>query len=117
MNKDEKTARKDGHTPGPWRAVRVKNCHGLHAEGYSIETVNRVGELASFGPCKEIAGAFFGNESNARLIAAAPDLLALLKEAVEELRAGYDESGVLEDEKPDWITSRADSAIRKAKGE
>lgn len=85
------------HTPGPW-----------HFDGHQYDHIvwssdrNRVCFLTSTGP----------TEANARLIAAAPDLLAALKDMVDgaPLECG-------EPDCPDcgpWRTARA--AIAKAEG-
>lgn len=55
------------------------------------------------------------SEAHIRTMRTVETLETLLKEAVQELRAGYSEAGVLESEKPDWITSRAEAAIRRAR--
>lgn len=94
-----------GHTPGPWDSTKVNwdRClirHALpgdaHIPGYIAE-VNNIG--ASF-------------EANARLIAAAPELLEALQEAIAEL----DDS--LACPRDEWdFYDKARAAIRKATGE
>jgi hypothetical protein len=54
-----------GHTPGPWQPVRNRNNGRFHV---ACET--------------HVITETFKNEANANLIAAAPDLLALLRQAV-----------------------------------
>ena len=80
------------HTPGPWEIER----------GYS--TI-----IKSIGPCvpDEYAGSAWleVSESDARLIAAAPDLLAFAQEWLE--RQGADEN---------YMTAKARAAIAKAIG-
>ena len=80
------------HTPGPWR-IDSKTRFGDHtiAAGDSVKT------------CEFIAKT--QNEANARLIAAAPELL-------EALQLVYANAG----ESPEWIRARIDSAISKAEG-
>ena len=64
------------HTPGPWRAFRGDRLTA-HADDW----------CASAGPTMICSGIGFNDEAeaNARLIAAAPDLLAALEEALSEL--------------------------------
>lgn len=65
------------HTPGPWLAIRIGNECYIEADGLLICNMNRnecPGELEVYH-C----------DANARLISAAPDLLAALKLATEEL--------------------------------
>lgn len=58
------------HTPGPWIAdVRSENCAFIE------------GPPTSYGEC------YFENAADARLIAAAPELLAALKRAREAVNA------------------------------
>lgn len=63
------------HTPGPWRTASYDN--GLT---WKVETVEGRLAVASY-----IAGLRDVDEANARLIAAAPDLLEAAKGAVEVL--------------------------------
>lgn len=95
---------KTQHTPGPWRA---EGCMVYAGE-------NRVARTWSGTQDGIPTPTMF---ADARLIAAAPDLLAALKAALEWLRAAR------ADEPDDWDTSDLDDAIRmgrsavaKAKG-
>lgn len=56
------------HTPGPWKAIDVNNAWNIveYSRGYNIADVFK----HNGAPC---------NKYNARLIAAAPDLLAALE--------------------------------------
>lgn len=93
------------HTPGPWAVTTVGSCHGIHpaASDNERDDICRVaphnyhpnGWQAAKGEA----------EANARLIAAAPDLLAALREAVE----------IIEGTGLDATTQR--EAIAKATGE
>ncbi len=64
------------HTPGPWRAVVAakgrRRAFGLYGNDNGV-TAQRIGSIDDTNEA----------DANARLIAAAPDLLACLKEAVE----------------------------------
>ena len=85
-----------GHTPGPWRYD--------YEPGYCGEVIASNGQTI----CT------FADEplpSNARLIAAAPDLLAVVKE-LEESAAYWSEYDV-----PLGIVDRLRAAIAKATGE
>jgi len=61
-------------TPGPWRAIGGKGCH-------VIEAANGTSVAESFGRLDP------ENIANARLIAAAPDLLTSLRELVDSPNA------------------------------
>jgi hypothetical protein len=84
---------KTKHTPGPWRSGdRFNTVFGPNLGKPSPET---------------IATVFRGNEANARLISAAPDLLAQLKALVIQIEA----SRVL------VVPPNVKAAIAKAQGE
>lgn len=85
------------HTPGPWH-------HGLHHHGHlAVQAEN--GRLVTL--CGAIArdDAQLENHANARLIAAAPDLLA----ALQKIDANAAES-------VEWIRRAAREAIARAQG-
>mgnify|MGYP000443870063 CR=1 FL=1 len=105
------------HTPGPWALAPYSDCD---------EVINVVAGYKDLGggqsqahwiaECE--AGVDFGddaeaiiatNEANARLIAAAPDLLAALKDIIE----GVDECWMFDN--PGSV-DRAQAAIDKAEG-
>ena len=96
------------HTPGPW-AIDESHING------SINAGKRHVALASFYNChdEEVRVTRDQQKANAQLIAAAPDLLAALKQALEALERA-DDYGV-----PGLgrIIDAADDAIRKAEGE
>lgn len=100
------------HTPGPWEATGTEI---VHAEtGNHLATVVRYG--VTVGECPYMGSTPF---ANARLIAAAPDLLAALEALTATARTfrnvPKDEQywGSIDDEALD----AAFEAIRKAKGE
>lgn len=65
------------HTPGPWSLAGIPESLGIWAGGTIIATVscsNRDG-----------AGIILANEANARLIAAAPDMLEALRDCTTTL--------------------------------
>ena len=69
------------HTPGPWTVGHTRTV--THSGGiFSTETAVHRGDAADRGNCIAIAyghGALSHSEDDARLIAAAPDLLEALK--------------------------------------
>lgn len=86
------------HTPGPWGVV----AYGLHG---------RMKVTAGSMPVASIASANRDASFNARLIAAAPELLAVLQELEESARY-WGEYDV-----PLGIVDRISAAIAKATGE
>lgn len=86
----------NAHTPGPWTVSRGGWDDNAHA-CYSLEGVKDV------------------RVADARLIAAAPDLLALLNEAVELQRNHYGYGISLHVEMASWA-DKASAAIAKATG-
>ena len=93
------------HTPGPWEPYRNPSYWEVRAKG---------GEVASICPSKYSFG-IDAEIANARLIAAAPDLLA----ALEEIREASEI--VLGSDDPEAALARiydlANIAASKAKGE
>ena len=80
------------HTPGPW-----------HTQGCTIYAgKNRIAQ--TWDTCDDLPTPTM--ESDARLIASAPELLAALELI-------YSNAG----ESPEWIRSRIGSVIEKAKGQ
>lgn len=86
---------KRGHTHGPWNAK--------DSIVYSLESGKYVARC-------DIGGRDEETEANARLIAAAPDLLGALKEALDQLETWNTES------EPTFTMRRASEAIAKAEG-
>jgi hypothetical protein len=94
------------HTPGPWE---LSNDH--KPSPYVIRQVGRFGGLASvkFHGFNKTERAREEQAANARLIAAAPDLLDALEEAIEVVGSWGDDGD------PSWL-ERAKSAIAKVGG-
>lgn len=101
------------HTPGPWAVTTVGSCHGIHpaASDNERDDICRVaphnyhpnGWQAAKGEA----------EANARLIAAAPDLLAALEWWIVQMQNdSCDDMGKLLDD----MTDKARAAITKATG-
>lgn len=100
------------HTPGPWEAKtsRVIVAHRSHTNFHG-ETTHYKGELAWTQPVPEREGGDVARLANARLIAAAPELL----EALEKLAAFADEvTGKVEP--PLYPIAYAWEVIAKARG-
>jgi len=90
------------HTPAPWQ-VRAWSCHAPTTVG--IESTDRPGWFDVVAECSGVGARFTREQdANARLIAAAPELLQALKEMV-----------AISDRKHDaWDAAHA--AIAKAEG-
>lgn len=90
------------HTPGPWQIVGSE----IHDRRCSFDEFGaRTGSTPN-SICEVHIVPHAATDANARLIAAAPDLLAEL----EIIHANAAES-------PEWIRRHAAAAIAKAKGE
>ena len=96
-----------GHTPGPWRLERPpgpRSVHDITGDDYDI-----IG-ATDWCVCEAI-----GNAADARLIAAAPDLLEALHGCLEQCVARYDERrGSRPTDKFEIEAARA--ALAKARG-
>ena len=93
------------HTPGPWR---VTEAHGQT----QVVAVNRYPGKVTTG-IADIFDAIDGTKewaANARLIAAAPDMLAVLEAVFEELTDHPEDF-------EDWLRAEIPAAIQKARGE
>jgi len=98
------------HTPGPWSfgpaVPGAKQCfyisgnHAAHNREVDIGTVQ---------------GGYYSCEANARLIAAAPDLLEALERVLLDIEFMW-EDGTLPDRREDIIYQAARAAIAKAEG-
>lgn len=91
-----------GHTPGPWRDGQAGNLRVYGPDG--------------MGEHSGLIAEVFKSRANARLIAAAPDLLEALRGArqtiLELVNARYSEAEGSDD---DWM-AEIDAAIAKAEG-
>lgn len=70
------------HTPGPWRLVETAGRFDTRVNGYLIKYGPVGNWLAHVEACGNAA---LDNEANARLIAAAPDMLEALRDALGTL--------------------------------
>lgn len=98
------------HTPGPWRWMNSNSLVGDHGRRPAVLTGVDIRQRGEDGRLRSLEV----DSSDARLIAAAPDLLAVLKDAREELRLCREK---------DWsgpydptLKGRIDAAIAKAEG-
>jgi len=90
------------HTPGPWEIKR-------HFDpGYKFISAPKHSHLAQVVWCMEDEGRSPACEANARLIAAAPELLEVLEELADQYQYVHEFDAFYE---------RARAAIAKAKGE
>jgi len=90
---------KNTHTPGPWEATEARVYQNFTVCGQpSSRLICSCHTHSDYTPWTE-------QNANARLIAAAPDLLAALKLI-------YANAG----ESPEWIRARIGSVISKAEG-
>ena len=96
------------HTPGPWKVTRLD---GYYA-GYYLQPAGTRARLRAIGEDASGAGSAAELEANARLIAAAPDLLSALGPFV--LAKSSEELVTLVVRSSDIAAARA--AIRKATG-
>ena len=97
------------HTPGPWRVSRDGNIRPASRDAK--------GHTNGYAPLAKIVGdkrvtTHENNAANARLMAAAPDLLEALKEILTCPAGDYDASDDYEN-----AVKKANSAIAKATGE
>jgi len=96
------------HTPGPW-SWQANKAHRVAIDGHDGTEVIRAEEYAG--------SAWIDiSEENARLIAAAPELLETLKAIRDAEWRGWEELASPE-EFVRWAKSRANHAISKANGE
>lgn len=90
------------HTSGPWRTHLTDDTLVIDAVGVPVATMDG----------NYIDGSHSNIEANARLIAAAPDLLEALEKILVSDREGYPNCNLFSDD-----LARAKAAIAKAKGE
>jgi hypothetical protein len=97
------------HTPAPWKIATFDGPH----EYASIEAGDGISELIRVCDIPNWPCAIEEMQANARLIAAAPDLLDLLEAAVTRVQIANEEGNpILSAWLPDAL-----STLRKAKGE
>lgn len=96
------------HTPGPWRVAEIDGEPG------AVEI--RAGTFPHYLGTVALIYDHNAKQADARLIAAAPDLLAALRGCVEALEAAaeYDAEGGAIDSMPTPALDNARTAIEKA---
>lgn len=101
------------HTQGPWKAVRAESPDNTGGFDWAILDANSRIVSEAFEHVGQLSGGYDKRpaEANARLIAAAPDLLEALQEILG-YRGGADNA--LDDE---YVMERARAAIAKAERE
>ena len=107
---------KSKHTPGPW----LQEGNWVYAEGDPIRLSggkeirpNAFTLSVSAGPDRTREEA----EANARLIAAAPDLLEVAQRSADALRSAGIEPRATSDNPLEWLLHQTEAAIAKATGE
>ena len=91
-------------TPGPWRVGRQNNIQTAHES-----PLNWKGIAQYMGSGQEA-------EANARLIAAAPDLLEVAQRSADALRSAGIEPRATSDNPLEWLLHQTEAAIAKATG-
>ena len=101
------------HTPGPWHVIEA--CYEAYRGSHSIGSVDvRVAKVARNGVIAAVLRDDVEGEANARLIAAAPDLLEALYLLVVDVRvAEVDKDGGMRFSER---IRHAEAAIAKATG-
>ena len=95
------------HTPGPW-AYRQDD---TGEDAFVVVSDGRPYVATVHG------GARDWTEHNARLIAAAPDLLAVAQHSATALRLSGVEANAHSENHIEWLLHQTEAAIAKAKGE
>jgi hypothetical protein len=95
------------HTPGPW------NINGGRIEGPNAYTST----ATVIGVVGEISNQSFTDTANARLIAAAPEMLKALQSIATRASCAPNDDAKLAGQEFDRIMQMARAAIAKAKGE
>ena len=108
----------DKHTPGPWHHHNGEQVHADYINAHGNRHHHIVATVAAHLEGKEHPAGIpfeFNAEANARLIAAAPDLLEALERIMHYAHLGASVSDVDTSEQPQFV--RAKAAIAKARGE
>ena len=106
------------HTPGPWAIETVKRLIGDSKETYDSLCVTFASPLRAKLICELGADTLPDNPQNARLIAAAPDLLAALKDILSGWRYIRQDPAHLSIYGVGWDRAQkaAEAAIAKSEG-
>ncbi len=99
------------HTPGPWSfgpaVPGAKRCFYISG---NHDANNREVDIGT------VQGGYYSCEANARLIAAAPDLLAALKDTLDFLERHSNRWDGVNGKHPQLVVTAARAAIAKAEG-
>lgn len=93
------------HTPGPWKYRQLYADGNIITEGDYWEIFTYEYDVAAFFS----RGAPIRKEADARLIAAAPELLEALRNAIEYFEGDY--------MRPDWLDAAEHAVARAMRGE
>lgn len=77
------------HTPGPWKVDATRTLEGVRDDG-KVQLIAAIFGVVEHGDMRDKTRA----EANARLIAAAPELLESCRQLSNMLRAAYMELGI-----------------------
>lgn len=99
---------KSAHTPGPWRFVNEPNNRLVVSESCSTDDGDAMLVLDLEHGAYDYSDYGFSLDANACLIAAAPDLLEVVKEIVASNRDGTWETD------KEWFVEKARAALAKA---
>jgi len=108
----------NGHTPGPWKIRRASNLQiPLRNSVFCLEDEAdelNIGLVSTWADDKEDA---VEAEANARLIAAAPDLLEALEDIANDYAERFDMDSQSTNPGMKVVVENARAAIAKAKGQ
>ena len=91
---------KTQHTPGPWKLIKGTHYQTIRVDNHVIADMRIIG------------GYYPYNNADAPLIAAAPELLEALENALEIIKGEYPS-----EQWPDYGVPQMEAAIQKARGE
>ncbi len=116
-----KTQKKPTHTPGPWTVhlpsdvQKVYPMFAVHASSQDLHSTLAQG-IFTLAEVKVAIGGEPVREANARLIAAAPDLLEAVKDALHYMVAVLSDVEANEGDVEDVVIKSLRAAIAKAEG-
>ena len=105
------------HTPGPWVVVKDRNKVRRIFAGEGGPQVATASVFANWMPVERSADAHAVADANARLIAAAPDLLEALQSAQESIATFIGVHGYPSDSGARDVLREVEAAIARATGE
>ena len=105
------------HTPGPWVVSKDSNKVRRIFAGESGPQVATASVFANWMPVERLAEAHATADANARLIAAAPDMLEALQSAQESIATFIGVHGYPSDSGAGDVLQEVSAAIARATGE